>query len=539
MFNNLASAEALKARIFAWLGAGVTLPPGVTFDFTTARGIGNFFLAYSGLTASNLKNIIREQIGAGNYAAIEKIAEATASLDSNPTDMIGFLDELPAKLGSDFSDLLNGFTWQSLSDQLMAAASRQIVTMAIQIAPRFLAKFDPTAGLLVSIYDGLSFVLNNQVELGQILTTFVNGLGDLAASINNPGSDQGQASLNVFKNAIVNLVQDQGLNLLLNFAAQQLGLGGIRTSVQRVISFIPNTVNELMRRLVGTVANRVMSLPPFNATGPLYAGMIGVKQPFTYENQSYNLWVAKPRTGPLQIKIGKGNDLVAVLTENFVDVRLSSGARARRTAIITAAQAIVSATSATQANGLRAALAAAEQLFIQTDIPLNACTVLNAGCFAAGTKLWTPLGYRAIEEIRPGEPIYSRNEFDPSGPIEVKMVEETFTRFAPVLHLHVGGEIIRATGEHPFFAYEKCWTKAALLQIGDRLLTAEGQWVAVEDLLDTGDWEPVYNLRVADFHTYFVGDQGWGFSVWCITPTTPSKRPLTKPSPRPGRFEEA
>jgi hypothetical protein len=38
--------------------------------------------------------------------------------------------------------------------------------------------------------------------------------------------------------------------------------------------------------------------------------------------------------------------------------------------------------------------------------------------------------------------------------------------------------------------------------------------VAVEDLLDTGEYETVYNLRVADFHTYFVGCQEWGFSVW-------------------------
>ena len=30
------------------------------------------------------------------------------------------------------------------------------------------------------------------------------------------------------------------------------------------------------------------------------------------------------------------------------------------------------------------------------------------------------------------------------------------------------------------------------------------QWVAVEDLLDTGKWEIVYNLQTADYHTYFV-----------------------------------
>jgi hypothetical protein len=25
---------------------------------------------------------------------------------------------------------------------------------------------------------------------------------------------------------------------------------------------------------------------------------------------------------------------------------------------------------------------------------------------------------------------------------------------------------------------------------------------------------PVHNLRIADYHTYFVGNQEWGFSIW-------------------------
>jgi hypothetical protein len=42
----------------------------------------------------------------------------------------------------------------------------------------------------------------------------------------------------------------------------------------------------------------------------------------------------------------------------------------------------------------------------------------------------------------------------------------------------------------------------------------DGQWTSVEEVRDTGKYEKVYNLRVADFHTYFVGDTSWGFSVW-------------------------
>jgi hypothetical protein len=38
--------------------------------------------------------------------------------------------------------------------------------------------------------------------------------------------------------------------------------------------------------------------------------------------------------------------------------------------------------------------------------------------------------------------------------------------------------------------------------------------VTVDTVTPTTQWEKVYNLRVADFHTYFVGKPEWGFSVW-------------------------
>src|SRR5262249_18609749 len=52
------------------------------------------------------------------------------------------------------------------------------------------------------------------------------------------------------------------------------------------------------------------------------------------------------------------------------------------------------------------------------------------------------------------------------------------------------------------------------LQPGDLLSSDDGQWVSVEEVYDTGTWEQVYNVRVADHHTYFVGSLAWGFSVW-------------------------
>jgi len=44
---------------------------------------------------------------------------------------------------------------------------------------------------------------------------------------------------------------------------------------------------------------------------------------------------------------------------------------------------------------------------------------------------------------------------------------------------------------------------------------------AVEGVRNTGRAEVVYNCRVAEYHTYFVGCEGWGFSVWAHNSYTP------------------
>jgi hypothetical protein len=63
-------------------------------------------------------------------------------------------------------------------------------------------------------------------------------------------------------------------------------------------------------------------------------------------------------------------------------------------------------------------------------------------------------------------------------------------------------------------AQGKGWTPAGELAVGDLLATADGRWLSVEKLYNTGSLETVYNFRVADHHTYFVGGMHWGFNVW-------------------------
>jgi hypothetical protein len=138
-------------------------------------------------------------------------------------------------------------------------------------------------------------------------------------------------------------------------------------------------------------------------------------------------------------------------------------------------------------------------------------------CFTAGTPLVVDKegNSRPIDEIEVGDFVLARSEFDPVGPLELKRVEEKFVRTAVVMELLVNGQSIKTTAEHPFFvpAHGK-FVAAGDLQVGEQLVGHDGKLVEIESIVSTDEVTTVYNLRVADFHTYFVGGGLWGWDVW-------------------------
>jgi len=135
-------------------------------------------------------------------------------------------------------------------------------------------------------------------------------------------------------------------------------------------------------------------------------------------------------------------------------------------------------------------------------------------CFAAGTRLLTREGWRPIETLRVGDLVWARSESDPDGAGAWKRVEQTFVHPAPVKNLHVGEQVIRVTVEHPFWVRGEGWKPTGALAAGDALAGKDGEWILVEAVTDAGEVTTVYNVRVEEYHTYFVGGEDWGFSVW-------------------------
>jgi hypothetical protein len=140
--------------------------------------------------------------------------------------------------------------------------------------------------------------------------------------------------------------------------------------------------------------------------------------------------------------------------------------------------------------------------------------ILTGSCFAPGTPLLTPTGHKAIEQFRPGDWLLSAPEADPEAVPEPRQVEEVFTTEAHLVTVCVRGRAVHTTDEHPFWVFGKGWTAAKDLQPGDEFRSHDGERVGVDAVRETGATATVYNLRIADYHTYFFGSLDWGFSVW-------------------------
>ena len=137
--------------------------------------------------------------------------------------------------------------------------------------------------------------------------------------------------------------------------------------------------------------------------------------------------------------------------------------------------------------------------------PLEKTTTVKyrASCFVQGTPVWTSTGPMAIDQIKPGETVLSQNPV--TGELAYRPVLATTTRPpSPLVEVKSGAWTIRGTRGHPYWVSGEGWRMAKELKAGQMLHTVNGP-VRIESAEQIGE-EACYNLIVADFNTYFVGD---------------------------------
>jgi hypothetical protein len=127
-----------------------------------------------------------------------------------------------------------------------------------------------------------------------------------------------------------------------------------------------------------------------------------------------------------------------------------------------------------------------------------------SSCLNAGTPIWTDQGPVAVDRLKIGDLVLSRDV--ETGELAYKPVILTTVRAKRQLtELTIGKERIQATGGHLFWVSGTGWVRAKELQSSDVLHTATNP-VKITDS-QPGILAETYNLVVDDFHTYFVGDQ--------------------------------
>ena len=129
-------------------------------------------------------------------------------------------------------------------------------------------------------------------------------------------------------------------------------------------------------------------------------------------------------------------------------------------------------------------------------------TTQHHACFARGTLVQTFDGRKAIESIQVGDRVLSQDAI--TGALDYQPILHVFHNPpASTVSVNLGSETIVATGIHRFWKAGKGWAMARDLKPGDLVRTVRG--TSRVESVSPSPTQPVFNLEVADGHSFFVG----------------------------------
>lgn len=131
-------------------------------------------------------------------------------------------------------------------------------------------------------------------------------------------------------------------------------------------------------------------------------------------------------------------------------------------------------------------------------------------CFIAGTLVLFADGTRRpIETVQMGDLVLGRDEL--TGMVAPQLVEKSYVHYErEAFTLDFGTSTLGTTSIHPFYT-DRGWVKASELRAGMDCHVDDGSRLTIQNVMHPlAQRQTVYNLEVANFHTYFVGGQG----VW-------------------------
>ena len=125
--------------------------------------------------------------------------------------------------------------------------------------------------------------------------------------------------------------------------------------------------------------------------------------------------------------------------------------------------------------------------------------------FLAGTKVKTPTGHVAIEDLQVGDDVVCYNFCNAC---VVKKITHTIKRQAKTyVKIFLEGACICAEPDHQFYLpQEKCWLKARYITSSNILLKSCTEFVSIAYIQEINESAEVYDITVADYHNFCVSE---------------------------------
>jgi hypothetical protein len=129
-------------------------------------------------------------------------------------------------------------------------------------------------------------------------------------------------------------------------------------------------------------------------------------------------------------------------------------------------------------------------------------------CFVAGTVVKTPFGDRPIEQMRPGDSVWSYDT--ESGQVVVQHVVSVYRNWTDHLAIvQAGSDPILSTRRHRYWVENLgAWIAAADLESEMELRTLSGQPHTCSGVIVVSRRETTFNLHTSVVQNFFVGDIG-------------------------------
>lgn len=130
----------------------------------------------------------------------------------------------------------------------------------------------------------------------------------------------------------------------------------------------------------------------------------------------------------------------------------------------------------------------------------------SKGCFAAGSKVYTPLGQRNIEELKVGDEVFSYNDI---GDVEVDVITAVHHHEPEEVYFYTfwGADdefyTLNATPSHWVLNQYGAFVPVGTLELDDCVVDVLGHLRPLMDV-EQGDVQPVYNLSVEKNRTFIV-----------------------------------